>query len=240
MANTRTKDLDVQSTRTGDLLISVDKASGFTRKKVIRADVLAPKINELSTLALSNRATNIVRWNDGSGNEYKTTINDVYTKTKDLDTRLPAALLDGTFVRVMNSDDSLEYNTTLASLSLYISNTYNITNQISTMIAAALVAFPASLSHTLVRLSSPNPGLGNLYLERYGKLVNGIFVPAITTAWEGVTAMPEGWLPRYDVHADVFSGTDHNNIILFADGSIKVHTDFTGEGQSVGISYILP
>lgn len=72
----RIKDLDSQAIRSSGLSIPVDHSS-FDEAKQVLISVLTPLISELTTQAIGNRLTDLLRFNDGAGNEYKTTISDI-------------------------------------------------------------------------------------------------------------------------------------------------------------------
>lgn len=80
MADKRLNTLDNQPTRLTDLLIAVDKASGFTEVKKITSALLSPLISEESSKASitnSERGAYEMRVNDSVGNEYRIVIDDL-------------------------------------------------------------------------------------------------------------------------------------------------------------------
>jgi hypothetical protein len=238
MANKRTKDLDVQATRLPELLISVDKASGFTEKKVIRADVLAPKIDELTSSAPSNRATSIMKWNDGSGNEYYTAINNIYKLTKDLSW---ASGLSGT-TKFRVDVGGTEYYATGVVVAEYIAATTEIDTKIDTVITTLQESYNISL-HDAGGVST----FGTLKLRRFWKLVTGVLeVGSVESLFvTSSDVLPESLRPAVDemfTRPSYLTG-DENHIAFLTDGTIQFRIDTasgeTGNYPNIPISYCI-
>jgi hypothetical protein len=248
MANKRIKDLDAQSTRLADLLIPCDRASVFTEAKVIRADKLAPKINELTTGSITNRATSYLKWNDGTGNEYKINANGIYTKTGDLP-NAPVTLADADKFRIQRSGSSDENYYTASGIAGYICTNSSVQAKINELINIQVIDYYTTIAAIPLKVTIEGAIFGYLYLTRFKNIVTGV-CKITSSATLGINEMlyelPTIFRPMTDYAigfqytAYITSAWQTNTVVFQEDGSIFFNLTYTtGSYIVIPISYVI-
>lgn len=219
MAKKRIKDLTTeQATYDANGYLAVDK-TGFSEAKKILIDTLVPKPNTLSAASGFNRGSTYMTLDDGSGNLYKLTPNQVHTLIKDLSSQSgPLSLTDELRYNKISAD--VEYQLTISSLSSFL---------------FALTAFNTAVDARITNaISEVGPeelriGAGTTYANLYAQKIDNMVIVTVrdlqlTGAQKTVDyQMSSSFRPLVDSTRPILLGEqDYNFVLIYGDGTITI------------------